>query len=111
MISIGDFVNIELAKKHLNIDSSFNVDDEYIKLLIEVSSAAACNHCNVKVLADLVVIEQGVNILPYPIKLAILLMVANLYSNREPVSFTANSEIPLSYQYLLDPYIDYGGKL
>lgn len=95
-------VTIENAKKHLNIDDTFTDDDKYISSLIDVAEVAVCNHLCVKSID-----EVGGEKVPPPIIHAILLMVANLYANREPISYTSVTEIPLSYKYLLNPYISY----
>ena len=39
--------------------------------------------------------------IPTPLLQAMLLMIGNLYQNRESVSFTNTSEIPFAYDYLL----------
>lgn len=111
MIDIGKSIGIELVKKHLNIDSSFVGDDKYIQLLVEAAVSAVCNHCDVNSLSDFVGTIDDTTSIPQPILIAILMMVANLYANREPVSFASCNLIPLSYQYLLEPYINYSGKL
>ena len=39
-----------------------------------------------------------------------MLLVANFYANRESVAFASSSEIPTSYNYLLDLFKDYSTK-
>ena len=46
--------------------------------------------------------------IPFVIKQAILLLVGNLYTNREPVAFSSPVVIPYTLEYLLAPYINYG---
>lgn len=95
-------VTLEEAKRHLQIDLDFEGDDLYIESLIEVAEAGVADHLKYDSL-------DGVfPILPLPIKHAILLMVGNLYSNREPAAFAQSYRVPLSYEYLLGPYIKYG---
>lgn len=95
-------VTLESAKKHLNIDVTFTDDDKYISDLVEVAEVAVCNHLCVKSID-----EVGGEKVPPPVIHAILMMVANLYANREPISYTSVTEIPISYKYLLSPYISY----
>lgn len=94
---------LDLAKKHLNIEDSFTEDDEYILGLIGVAEQAVRVHVNedFEVLA-----ESNGGCLPAPITQAILLMVGNLYQNREPVG-TREHHLPYNYQYLIDLYRNY----
>lgn len=96
------YVTLEEAKRHLQIDSEYDGDDSYINSLIEAAEAAVANHLKFDSLDD--VSPE----LPLPVKHAILLMVGNLYANREPVAFTQSYRVPLSYEYLLGPYVKYG---
>jgi len=84
------------AKKHLNVE--FSEDDSYITDLISVAIVAIQNHTG----RDFTLGE-----IPTPVKHAALLLVGNLYANREPVSFGQAYKVPLSYEYLLAPYIKY----
>lgn len=43
--------------------------------------------------------------LPTPLIYAILMFVAHLYEHRETVSDVAMTEVPMSVQYLLEPYV------
>ena len=38
------YVTLESAKKHLNLDDSFNDDDSYISLLIQAAEDAVSKH-------------------------------------------------------------------
>ena len=38
------YVTLESAKKHLNLDDSFNDDDSYITLLIQAAEDAVSKH-------------------------------------------------------------------
>ena len=48
--------------------------------------------------------------LPSSLLHSIMLLVANFYANRESVAFASSSEIPTSYNYLLDLFKDYSRK-
>jgi hypothetical protein len=95
-------VTLEEAKRHLQIEAEYEGDDLYIKSLIEASEVVVANHLKYDSL-------DGVYpVLPLPVKHAILLMVGNLYANRESIAFAQSYRVPLSYEYLLGPYVCYG---
>ena len=96
------YTKVEEAKKHLNIDSTFVDDDEYIASLIEVAEGSVAQHLDIA-LEDLIV--DGV--LPSAITHSILLMVGNLYANREPVAYTSTTKVPYTLEYLLGLYKHY----
>lgn len=85
------------VKKHLNIDESFTEDDNYITDLIKVAEDAVAKNENIA-LNDM--IEDGE--LPPSIKHSILLLVGNLYNNREATSYSVPSEVPYAYKYLVN---------
>lgn len=101
------FVTLTEVKQHLNIDDYFQDDDGYINHLILVAEKVVEKHidCDFSVLVD----ERGM--VPSPIRHAILLFIGNLYQSRESVSFSNATELPLSFRYLLDLYMDYSGNM
>lgn len=101
------FITLPVVKQHLNIDEYFHDDDEYINHLILVAEKVVEKHidCDFSVLVD----ETGM--VPSPIRHAILLFIGNLYQSRESVSFSNATELPLSFRYLLDLYMDYSGDI
>ena len=48
--------------------------------------------------------------LPPAVKAAILLLVGNLYANREPVAYTAVNKVPYTFDYLISLYKNYSTK-
>ena len=100
------FLTLELAKKHLNIDPDFTDDDSYIEQLCQVAEIAVEKHidCELKTQID------EVGNLSSPLLQAMLLFVGNMYANRESVSLSNMSELPLAYNYILDLYKDYKNK-
>ena len=96
------YVTVDDVKKHLNIDVTFTDDDTYISDLISVAEDAISKHLDIA-LNDLV--EGGT--LPPSIIHSILLMVGNLYANREPVSYTSVAKVPFTLEYLLGLYKHY----
>ena len=96
------YITVDEAKKHLNIDASFKDDDNYISDLIVVAEDAVSQHLDIA-LDELVV---GGN-LPPAILHSILLIVGNLYANREPISYTSVVKVPYTLDYLLGLYKHY----
>lgn len=90
------YITLSEAKKHLQIDPDYKDDDSYIIYLIQVAEDAVAQHLDVA-LADL--LENG--LLPKAVTHSILLLIGNLYANREPVSFTSASKVPYTLEYLL----------
>lgn len=99
------YLDLERIKKHLNIDESFTDDDNYLMSLYDVAEATVQQHIDNRL--DEICLANGGN-LPSPLAQAILLMIGNLYANRESVSYSSAIEVPLSYGYLCDLYKNYG---
>lgn len=97
-----NYITLEQAKKHLLIDESFTADDQYILDLITVAEDSVSKHLDIA----LEELEVGGK-LPPAIIHAMLLMVGNLYANREPVAFGTIAKIPYSYDYLVGLYKHY----
>lgn len=97
------FLTLDTLKKHLNIDSDFTEDDEYIIQLGNVAEAITEKHIDTSF--EDIVNESGE--LPSPVLQAMLLMVGTLYANRESVGYSNVSKIPLAYEYLLSLYKRY----
>lgn len=97
-----NYITLEQAKKHLLIDESFTADDQYILDLITVAEDSVSKHLDIA----LEELEAGGN-LPPAIIHAMLLMIGNLYANREPVAFGTIAKIPYSYEYLVGLYRRY----
>lgn len=90
------YLNLTLIKKHLNIDEEFKDDDLYLVNLANVAEEMVSRHIDRNL--------DEYSKLPAPIQQAALLLVGNMYRERESISLQNMSEIPLSYQYLLATY-------
>ena len=97
------YVDLETAKKHLNLDDSFNDDDSYITLLIQAAEDAVSKHID----KPLVELEDSQGNLPPAIFQSILLMIGNLYATREPVAYSSVTKVPYTVDYLLGLYKHY----
>ena len=96
------YITLSEAKQHLIIDSSFTADDEYILALIDVAEDAVSKNINIA-LENLSVGGE----IPPAVKAAILLLVGNLYANREPVSYASINKVPYTFEYLISLYKNY----
>ena len=96
------YITLEQAKKHLLVDEDFRADDMYILDLITVAEDSVSKHLDIA----LDELEVG-GTLPPAIIHAMLLMIGNLYANREPVSYGTVVKIPYSYEYLIGLYRKY----
>ena len=97
------YIQLDLAKKHLNIEDDFIEDDEYILSLIEVAESAVRVHINEDFAS---IAEKNGGCLPPPILQAALLFIGNMYQNRDVLG-NKNMALPYNYQYLIDLYKNY----
>lgn len=96
-------IDLAMIKKHLNIDANYTEDDEYLVFLEGVAEEVVQKHID-KSFED--IIGEGGEI-PQPLLQSILLIIGNLYDNRESVAYTNAVEIPNSLSYILSMYRDY----
>ena len=96
------YLTLEQVKKHLLVDDDFKADDSYITDLITVAADSVSKHLDIA----LDELEEG-GALPPSIIHAMLLMIGNLYANREPVTFGTVVKIPYTYEYLVGLYKRY----
>ena len=95
------YLTLASTKKHLIVDDSFTDDDTYITSLMNVAEAVVERDID----QPLVTLEDGAGNLPAPITQAMLLVVGNLYSNREPVAIGASAvNVPYTFEYLKGLY-------
>lgn len=99
------YLKLYQIKKHLNIDEDFRDDDEYLMDLASVAENSVQIHIDRK-LSDL---EDEDGTIPAPLIQAMLLMIGTMYVKRESITFSAATEVPLAYEYLLGLYRNYNG--
>jgi uncharacterized phage protein (predicted DNA packaging) len=97
------YIPLELAKKHLQIEMDYRDDDEYIMGLIGVAEDAVRTHVN-EGLDDIA--ERNGGCIPAPLFQAMLLMIGQMYQNREIIGAKTGA-LPFNYQYLIDLYRNY----
>lgn len=100
------YIQLYQVKKHLNIDEDFHDDDEYLMSLVEVAEKVVEKNID----TNLKKLEDGDGFIPSPLIQAMLLLIGNFYANRESVAFASTSEVPQSYNYLIDLYRNYRGE-
>ena len=103
-----EYLNLDLIKKHLNIDEDFHDDDDYLTLLGDVVEQVTERHIDDSF--QLIMLKNRGKF-PPTLMQAMLLLVGNYYNNRESVAFTGVSELPQSYFYLLSLYQNYGNEI
>lgn len=96
------YISLDKCKKHLNIDPDFKEDDNYIMSLVEVAEEIVQRHIGYR-FEDILVDGQ----LPMALQHAMLLLIGQFYANRESVTFGSASELPLSYNYILQLFENY----
>ena len=96
------YISLDKCKKHLNIDPDFKEDDNYIMSLVEVAEEIVQRHIGYR-FEDILVDGQ----LPMALQHAMLLFIGTMYANRESVTFGSASELPLSYNYILQLFENY----
>lgn len=96
-------IPLELAKKHLNLDEDYTEDDEYILGLVAAAKGAVEMALNASL--DRLAEENGGEV-PMAIIQAILLMVGNLYQNRE-ITGSKVAALPYNFEYLINLYKHY----
>ena len=94
---MNNIVSLDEAKKHLNV--SFDDDNEYISTLICVASERIESHIDKKF--------EEFEVIPMSIKHAVLLLVGELYKNRELTTESSVNELPFTIDYLLTNYKNY----
>ena len=97
------YLDLDLVKKHLNLESAYTEDDEYILGLIQVAESAVQVHVN-EPLEEIA--EKNGGCIPAPLFQAMMLQIGNLYQNREIVG-AKTTALPFGYQYLIDLYRNY----
>lgn len=99
------YVELQLVKRHLNVESDFLEDDDYIQTLIETAEENVAKDLCVTV-EDLATIGGGTKI-PAPLRHAILLTIGTYYANRESISNARLQEIPRGVKYITELYRNY----
>lgn len=95
-------VTLEEAKMHLRVDEEYDVDNKYIEDLIYMTEFAIANRIQYPTIEEAFPLS-----VPLPVKHAAKMFVSHFYENREPISFANPSPVPMTIDFLLDPYTRY----
>ncbi len=95
-------VTLEQFKTHLRHDEGSD-EDEYLLTLLEASRETLEGHIGISL--DDIVIEYGG--CPSRLQLAIMILAATFYNNREVVAYSKAEEVSFSYKTLIAKYIKY----
>lgn len=92
-------VQVSSLKENLNIEQDYNLEDEYLTMLLQVAEDAVFNHLDKK--------PSDFEVIPKPVIFAVIILASQFYENRTPVAFAQAYKIPYSFEFLLSPYKDY----
>lgn len=96
------YIDLTTIKKHLNISPNYTKDDEYLQLIEDGATKALEKTINVDF--DTIIAEEGK--LPSAIIFACLLIIGDMYANRETTAFASVNKLP-TLRYLCANYTDY----
>ena len=99
------FLTLEQIKHQCRIDADDTSEDDYLELIGEAAEQAVESHLNRTLYINEVPEDDSTGLITNkPIQMAALLMVGQLYENREATSELTMKEVPLAYGYLLERY-------
>lgn len=102
---MGTYATLDMAKRHLNIESSFTDDDSYIESLISVAEEKVAAELCMNV-EDMASIRKNGG-LPSTLLHAILLTIGAYYTNREDVTTIQTKPLEYGVKYLTQLYRDF----
>ena len=93
------YTTLEKIKAHLNIDSDYCQDDDYLVHLAIAAESAVAKRLNIKSLSSIMT-QQGY--LPEDVSHAILILIGTWFSSRESYTTLSVNKIPHSLDFLFD---------
>ena len=97
------YITLNTIKKHLNIATTYTAEDDYLTIIEDAATKAVERTCNVD-FEELT--EGGTKALPSPLLFACLLIIGDMYANRETTAFASVNKLP-TMDYLTANYTDY----
>lgn len=99
------FLTMKQIKLQLRVDEDFTDEDEILELYGTAAENAAIKTLNRNLYPDTVPeTDCDGMVIVSDITLAMLMTVSHWYKNRAPVTPFEQSEIPMTYRFLLNPY-------
>lgn len=100
-------IDLQMLKKHLNIEEDFTEDDSYLEILSNAAVNVVENYLvdNLELIA-----EDNGGELPSSLSLAIFIMVADWYAYRESVTNLSVNKLPQSLMFILNQFKCYDKK-
>lgn len=94
-------IDLQMLKKHLNIEEDFTEDDSYLVILSNAAVNVVENYLvdNLELIA-----EDNGGELPSSLSLAIFIMVADWYAYRESVTNLSVNKLPQSLMFILNQF-------
>ena len=91
------YITLPQVKNQLNLDESFNEDDNLLRLYIQAAENVVEHHINRSLCQ---VAEENNGILPQQVQIAVMMLVGSFYNSRESQSYASISANP-AYHYIL----------
>lgn len=98
-----EYLTLDEIHKHLNIDSAFTDDNEYLESLATASEDVVSKYIDY----PLQQLEDADGDIPKALKFAMLLWIGTIYAVRESASSVNATVMPHSLEMLCDLYRDY----
>lgn len=99
-------MNIQELKRQLQIEPDYTDEDIQLQHYLNVADQAVLNYLNITGSTSGV---TGTN-MPAPVLQGILLFAAHLYTTRQIISYGQGYKIPLTFEFLLNPYKEFTVK-
>ena len=97
------FLTLSQIKQQCRIDEARSDEDDYLMVIADAAELAVQQHLNRNLYIDEVPDDDSTGtVITATIHMAMLLMVAQLYENREATSELTMKEVPLTFSYLLE---------
>ena len=100
---MAEYLSLDEIHKHLNIDSAFTEDDDYLESLAAASEDVVSKYIDY----PLSQLEDADGDIPKALKFAMLLWIGTIYAVRESTSAVNATVMPHSLEMLCDLYRDY----
>ena len=97
------YLVLDEIKKHLNIDSAFTDDDNYLESLAAASEDVVSKYIDY----PLSQLEDADGDIPKALKFAMMLWIGTIYAVRESTTSINTTPMPHSLEMLCDLYRDY----